>query len=70
MANSNSNIEFYPPPSKAVTVDPNNIFFVIHKRGFISCLCGKVVTKHTCNLQTHFKNLKIKFDLCSDKETC
>ena len=70
MASSNSNIEFYLPPSKAVTVDPNNILFVIHRRGFITCICGKVVTKHVCNLQTHFKKLKIKFELCSDKETC
>ena len=28
------------------------------------------MSKHTCNLHTHFKNLKIKFDLCPDKETC
>ena len=70
MASSSSNIAFYSPPSRAVTVDPNNIFFVIHRRGFITCVCGKVITKHVCNLQTHFKNIKIKFDLCPDKETC
>ena len=70
MASSNSNIEFYSPPSRAVTVDPNNIFFMIHRRGFITCVCGKTVTKHVCNLQTHFKNIKIKFDLCPDKEIC
>ena len=66
---SNSNIEFYSPP-EVVTVDRNNILFVIHRRDFITCLCGKVVNKHVCNLRTHFKNLKIKFDLCSNKETC
>ena len=43
---------------------------MIHRRGFITCVCGKTVTKHVCNLQTHFKNIKIKFDLCPDKETC
>ena len=39
---SNSNIEFYSPP-KIVTVDRNNVLFVIHRRGFITCVCGNVV---------------------------
>ena len=70
MASSNSNVESYVPPSRAITVDRNNIIFVVHRRGFITCLCGKTLTKHTCNLQTHFKNIEIKFDFCPDKETC
>ena len=70
MTDSNSNIEFYSPPSRAVTVDKDNLLFVLHRRGFITCLCGKIITKHTCILQTHFKNLKIKFDLCPDEKTC
>ena len=73
MSVDNSNIEFYSPPvskEKTVRVDPNNIFFIIHRRGFITCVCGKVVTKHVCNLQNVFQDLKIKFDLCPKKETC
>ena len=60
----NSNIELYSPSSlkEPVTVDPNNILFIIHGRGFITCVCGNVVTKHVCNIQNDFKNLKIKFD--------
>ena len=65
----NSKIEIYSPFVKVD--DPNNILFIIHRRGFITCICGNVVTKHVCNLQTNFKNLKIKFDLCPKKEeTC
>ena len=68
----NSNIEFYPPVSKEeiVKVDPDNIFFMIHRCGFITCVCGKVVTKHVCNLKNVFQDLTIKFDLCPKKETC
>ena len=73
MSVDNSNIEFYSPPvskEETVRVDPNNIFFIIHRHGFITCVCGKVVTKHVCNLQNVFQDLKIKFDLCPKKETC
>ena len=70
----NSNIEFYSPSQasneKPITVDLNDMFFIIHRRGFITCLCGKVVTKHVCEIQTVCKNLKLKFDLCPNKETC
>ena len=68
----NSNVEFYSPPvsEDIVKVDPDNIPFVIHRRGFITCVCGKVVRKHVCVLLNVFKDLKIKFDLCPKKETC
>ena len=75
----NSNIAFYCPSEstseelevEVVTeVDPSNILFIIHRRGFITCCCGDVVTNHICNLQTHFKKLKIKFELCSKDITC
>ena len=71
---NNSNVEFFsPPPTKSddiVTVDPDNIPFTIHRRGFITCVCGKVVRKHSCTILNLFKDLKIKFDLCPNKETC
>ena len=68
----NSNIEFYSPPvsEDIVKVDPDNIPFIIHRRGFITCVCGKVVRKHVCVLLNVFQDLKIKFDLCPKKETC
>ena len=68
----NSNVEFYSPPvsEDIVKVDPDNIPFVINRRGFITCVCGKVVRKHVCVLLNVFKDLKIKFDLCPKKETC
>ena len=52
----NSKVEFYspPPPKEAVRVDPNNMLFIIHRRGFITCLCGDVVTKHVCSIQNVF----------------
>ena len=62
-------IEFYSP-LKVTIVDPDNILFIIHRRGFITCVCGSVMTKHVCNVQSNFKNLKIKFNLCPKKETC
>ena len=69
----NSNIVFYsPPPYDIVKIDPENICFTIHKRGFITCLCGEVVRDHSCNLKNdkQYENLKIKFILCSKSETC
>ena len=69
---SNSNVLVYspPPPKDIVKVDPDNIRFIIHRRGFITCVCGKVVRTHSCHLLNVFQDLKIKFDLCPDKETC
>ena len=41
MSSENSNIEFYSPDSskKAIEVDRHNLLFVIHRRGFVTCLC-------------------------------
>ena len=68
----NSNVVFYSPPvsENVVKVDPGNIRYTIHRRGFVTCVCGKVVRKHVCLLLNVFQDLKIKFDLCPDKETC
>lgn len=70
---SNSNVVFYPSPvseDNIVKVDPDNIRFVMHRRGFITCVCGKTVREHVCCLQNVYKDLKIKFSMCPKKETC
>ena len=70
----NSNIVFYSPssPKDIVKIDPENVRFTIHKRGFITCVCGEVVREHVCNLNNNklYKDIKIKFSLCSENETC
>ena len=69
----NSNIAFYsPPPYDIVKIDPDNICFTIHKRGFITCICGEVVKEHVCNLKNdnQYQHLKIKFSMCLKSETC
>ena len=65
----NSKVDFYSPPP-TVKVDPDNILFVLHRRGFITCVCGKVVREHVCNLKNVFQDLKIKFRLCVKNEIC
>ena len=68
----NSNVVVYspPPPKDIVKVDPDNIRFTVHRRGFITCVCGEVVRAHVCNLLNVFQDLKIKFELCPKNETC
>ena len=73
----NSNVAFYSPPPAAVVpeknifkVDPNNVLFIIHRRGFVTCVCGEVIRKHICNLQNIYKDVRIKFDMCSKNESC
>ena len=69
----NSNVVFYsPPPYDIVEIDPENVRFTLHRRGFITCVCGEVVREHVCNLKNDkkYENLKIKFNMCSKPETC
>ena len=69
----NSNVVLYSPPSsekKIIKVHPENIRFVIHKRGFITCVCGNTLRKHTCVLENTYKQVKLKFDMCPKSETC
>ena len=69
----NSNVVFYEPPKyDVVKIDPDKICFTLHRRGFITCLCGEVVREHSCNLlnDNQYRNLKIKFSLCLKSETC
>ena len=68
----NSNVVLYSPPSseKVIKVHPDNIRFIIHRRGFITCVCGNTLRKHTCVLENAFKEVRLKFDMCPKKETC
>ena len=69
---ANSNIALYspPPPKDIVRVDPDNICFTIHRRGFITCVCCEIVRAHTCKLMNVYQDLRIKFSLCPKNETC
>ena len=65
MSTSNSNVEFFQP-IKFTVVDNDKIIFKLHKLGFISCLCGQVIQNHECLLINNVKELKFKFELCSE----
>ena len=66
MSNSNSNVELFEPFTVTV-VDNDKIIFKLHKLGFITCLCGKVIQNHTCVITNNTKELKLKFELCSEQ---
>ena len=65
MSISNSNVEFFQA-TKFTVVDNDNIVFKLHKLGFITCVCGQVIQNHKCLLINDVKELKFKFQLCSE----
>ena len=65
MSTSNSNIESFQP-IKFTVVDNDKIIFKLHKLGFITCLCGQVIQNHECLLINEVKEIKFKFQLCSE----
>ena len=62
MSISNSNVELF----EVTIVDNEKIIFKLHRLGFITCLCGEVTQNHECVLINDVKELKIKFELCSE----
>ena len=68
MSISNSNVELFET-IKVTIVDNEKIIFKLHRLGFITCLCGEVIKNHECLLINNVKELKIKFELCSES-TC
>ena len=65
MSISNSNVEFFQA-TKFTVVDNDNIVFKLHKLGFITRVCGQVIQNHECLLINDVKELKFKFQLCSE----
>ena len=68
MSISNSNVELFET-IKVTVVDNDKILFKLHRLGFITCLCGEVIKNHTCVIINDVKELKVKFELCSEA-TC
>ena len=62
MSNSNSHVELF----EVTVVNNEKIIFKLHRLGYITCLCGKIEQNHECLLINDVKELKIKFELCSE----
>ena len=62
MSTSNSHVELF----EVTVVNNEKIIFKLHRLGFITCLCGKIEQNHECLLINDVKELKIKFELCSE----
>ena len=65
MSASNSNVQIFQP-TKFIVVDKEKLIFKLHKLGYITCLCGKVIQNHECLLINDVKEVKFKFELCSE----
>ena len=66
----NSNVVLYsplPPLEKVTEVCSENIRFIIHRRGFITCICGKTLRKHNCILVNNYKEVTLKFDVSKER---
>ena len=66
MSTSNSNVELFET-IKVTVIDNDKILFKLHRLGFITCLCGEVIKNHTCVIINDVKELKVKFELCSEQ---
>ena len=62
MSNLNSQFELF----EVTVIDSEKIIFKLHRLGYITCLCGKIEQNHECLLINDVKELKIKFELCSE----
>ena len=65
---SASNTEFFLASGFTV-VNNDKIIFKLHKLGYITCVCGKVIQNHECLLLSDVGEIKFKFQLCSES-TC
>ena len=68
MSISNSNVELFET-IKVTVIDNDKIVFKLHRLGFITCVCGQIIKDHTCVIMNDVKEIKVKFELCSE-ETC
>ena len=62
---SASNSEFFLA-SEFTVVNNDKIIFKVHKLGYITCVCGKVIQNHECLLLSDVGEIKFKFQLCSE----
>ena len=66
---SASSVELFSP-TKFSVIDNEKIIFIIHKLGYVTCVCGQVIQNHDCLLLNDVNELKFKFRLCSESSTC
>ena len=62
MSTSNLNVEIY----EVTIIGNEKMIFKLHRLGFITCLCGITEQNHECLIINDAKELKIKFELCSE----